>query len=351
MGQELLNHSWGGVWLAYDAEHVRTKDVYVRPSPMSVTVSTMIRRRRCPEAQTGHGTPMTTCRQTASIGVVALDGDLPPGVAQDLADHVKDCRACSAYLTQVATTSAVLAMRGNAPEAFSSADEATAGSGDSMRTHQLLLSLATAADPAHAEELVQDTWQHLLEASPDTAPTRMQLSDHLLGHIRTHAKDDDSDMSAWADALAHPHRHKGSDAGGADVPSDASGVTNLRAAADLDRLDIDADRAELFFPDFYDDGPNADSWVSPPTAWPFVTRVLGPDAELQTTELYEVVDAALEQLPSQVGDALHLVDLEGQTPAMVAGLLGIERDVLLSHLSVGRNHLRGRIDEYLAGGR
>lgn len=108
---------------------------------MSVTVSTMIRRRRCPEAQTGHGTPMTTCRQTASIGVVALDGDLPPGVAQDLADHVKDCRACSAYLTQVATTSAVLAMRGNAPEAFSSADEATAGSGDSMRTHQLLLSL------------------------------------------------------------------------------------------------------------------------------------------------------------------------------------------------------------------
>lgn len=299
----------------------------------------------------GYGTPMTTCRETASIGVVALDGDLPPGVAQDLADHVKDCRACSAYLTQVATTSAVLAMRGNAPDAPSRADDVAAGSGDSMRTHQLLLSLATAADPAHAEELVQDTWQHLLEASPDAVPTRMQLSDHLLGHIRTHAKDDDSDISGWADALAHPHRHKGSDAGGADVPSDASGVTNLRAAADLDRLDIDADRAELFFPDFYDDGPNADSWVSPPTAWPFVTRVLGPDAELQTTELYEVVDAALEQLPSQVGDALHLVDLEGQTPATVAGLLGIERDVLLSHLSMGRNHLRGRIDEYLAGDR
>ena len=95
---------------------------------------------------------------------------------------------------------------------------------------------------------------------------------------------------------------KASDAGGADLPADASGVTNYRAAADLDQLDIDADRAELFFPDFYDDGPNADSWVSPPSAWPSVNRVLGPDAELQTTELYGVVDAALEQLPSQVAD-------------------------------------------------
>ena len=179
----------------------------------------------------------------------------------------------------------------------------------------------------------------------------MELSDHLLGHIRTHAHDDETEYSAWADALSHPHRHKAPDAGGADLPADSSGVTNYRAAADLDRLDIDADRAELFFPDFYDDGPNADSWVSPPSAWPSVTRILGPDAELQTTELYSVVDAAIEQMPSQVGDALYLADLEGHTPEAVAGFLGIERDVVLSHLSVGRNHLRGRIDEYLAGGR
>lgn len=301
---------------------------------------------------TGPGTPMTTCRETASIGVVALDGELAPGVAQDLAEHVKGCRDCSAYLTQVATASAAVAMRHNASDSpVSGAGEVSGGSGDSLRTHQLLVALATAADPAHAEELVQDTWQHLLEASPGKSPTRVELSDHLLGHIRTHAHDDETDYSVWADALSHPHRHKSSDAGGADVPADASGVTNYRAAADLDQLDVDADRAELFFPDFYDDGPNTDSWVSPPSHWPSVTRILGPDAELQTTELYSVVDAALEQMPSQVGDALYLADLEGHTPETVAGLMGIERNVVLSHLSVGRNHLRGRIDEYLAGGR
>lgn len=302
-------------------------------------------------AQTGPGTHMTTCRQTASIGVVALDGELPPGVAQDVADHVKVCRACSAYLTQVATTSAVVAMRHNTPDSVGSVGEDPGGTGDSLRTHQLLIALATAADPAHADDLVQETWQHLLEASPNTAPTRMELSDHLLSHIRKHSRDDQNDDLAWADALSHPHRHKASDADGADSPADASGVTNYRAAADLERLDIDADSAELFFPDFYDDGPNADSWVSPPSAWPSVTRILGPDAELQTTELYGVVDAALEQVPSQVGDALYLADLEGHTPETVAGLLGIERDVVLSHLSVGRNHLRGRIDEYLNSGR
>lgn len=295
---------------------------------------------------------MTTCRQTASIGVVALDGELPPGAAQDLADHVKECRACSAYLTQVATTSAAVAMRHNAPDSpRGRVDEVPGGSGDALRTHQLLVALATAADPAHADELVQDTWQHLLEVSPGTTPTRVELSDHLLGHIRTHAHDDATDDSAWADALSRPHRRKAPDAGGADLPVDLSGVTSHQAAADLDRLDTDADLAELFYPDFYADGPNADRWVRPPSAWPSVTRILGPDAESQTTELYGVVDAAFDQLPSQVGDALYLADLEGNTPEAVAESLGIERDVVLSHLSVGRNHLRGRIDAYLAGGR
>lgn len=292
---------------------------------------------------------MITCRQTASIGVVALDGELPAGVAHELADHVRECRECSAYLTQVATTAAVAAMRHNDADSAGGAGEDPDDLGDSMRTHQLLTALATAADPAHADDLVQDTWQHLLEAAPGTTPTRKELSDHLLRHIRKHGHDDEADDSAWADALSHPHRHKPSDADGAASPADASGVSNYRAAADADSLDIDADRAELFFPEFYDDGPDADSWISPPSAWPSVTRILGPDAELQTTELYGVVDNALSEVPNQVGDALYLADLEGHAPEAVAALLGIERDVVLNHLGVGRNHLRGRIDEYFGG--
>ena len=157
------------------------KDVQLREAPTSVTVGIMNSRRRCPKAHMGPGTPMTTCRQTASVGVIALDGELAPGVAQDLADHVKECRACSAYLTQVATTSAVVAMRPYAPDSLGGRVDIPGGAGDSLRTHQLLTALATAADPAHADELVQDTWQHLLEASPGVAPTRVEVLRPLVG--------------------------------------------------------------------------------------------------------------------------------------------------------------------------
>lgn len=311
---------------------------------------------------------MATCRDVAATGVVALVGELPAETVADLAAHVRGCVECSAYLGQLSSTAGIVAMRHNAHDdsvrrtsahggtpVDETPEEVDAGELD-RRTNRLLVALAAAADPEHADDLVQDTWQHLLEKSPAGAvPTREELSEHLLGHIRSHGQDHEVDHEAWTDAVLGQ--------GQAGQPSGDTSTGGLRdseavtvdlneriSARPLEHLDSDAERAELFYPDFYDDGPQADSWVSSPSRWPTIAHILGPDAELETTELYREVDAALDDLPDDVWDAVHLIDLEGHTLENASWLLGVEREVALANLSVGRNHLRGRIDAYLTGG-
>jgi hypothetical protein len=58
--------------------------------------------------------------------------------------------------------------------------------------------------------------------------------------------------------------------------------------------DPDADEAELLYPDFYTDGPDAGAWVDPPVAG--VRRgLLRAGDDLGTTETYGAVDAALAE--------------------------------------------------------
>jgi DNA-directed RNA polymerase specialized sigma24 family protein len=120
--------------------------------------------------------------------------------------------------------------------------------------------------------------------------------------------------------------------------------------ADLDALDADADRAELLLPDLYGDGDGADQaeWPSPPSAWPSITRLLGPEAEVETSELYSVVDAALDALPERLGDALYLVDIEGHSLQTAGGLLEREPAQLQRDLARARLHVRAYVDRYLA---
>lgn len=296
---------------------------------------------------------MATCRDIATFGVVALDDVLPPEVAGDLADHLRECRACSAYLAQSASTSGIVAMRHSASEEVGRVTDAdaadTADQRGTARTQRLLLALARAADPLHADDLVQDTWQHLLEVSPDTVPTRTELSDHLLDHLRRHRHDDEALEAEWADVLLRTYRHHPTAMGEADSRLISSRMTdNSRGPEAHEWLEPDADHADLFHPEFYDDGPDADTWINPPTAWPTITRILSPDAELETADLYRAVDSALEELPPSVGDAVYLVDLQGHSIETASFLLGANREDARAALSIGRNHLRGRIDNYLS---
>ncbi len=209
--------------------------------------------------------------------------------------------------------------------------------------------LARAADPAHADDLVQETWDHFLSKQPSTVPTREDLTQYLIGRLGHHERDEDAASSVWADSLLAHHPHNAADLAESDLPPDPASYESLRSLADLDVLDADADTAELYFPDLYNDGPDKGDWVSPPIAWPSIARVLGPDDELETAELYSVVDEALDRLPDGLGDVLYLVDIEGHSLETASRLLGRRTWDLQRDLSQARHHVRGRVDDYLSG--
>lgn len=306
------------------------------------------------ETSRGHE-QLVDCSSIAAHGSMALDGSLPLHVTSELAQHVRTCRDCATYLDQMATTSAIVGARAGralgstAAEGLRARAESNDPQSELARTQRVLMKLARAADPAHADDLVQETWDHFLSESSTTVPARGDLTQYLLDHLENHERDEDAAAAAWADSLLEHHAHNAADLAESDQPSDPASYESLRTLADLDVLDPDADSAELYFPDLYDDGPDKGEWVSPPTAWPSVSRVLGPDDELQTEELYSVVDGALDQLPDGLDDALYLVDIEGHSLEMAGSLLGRKTSDVQRDLARARNHVRGLVNEYLSG--
>jgi len=276
----------------------------------------------------------------ASLG---LDSGLPADSAAHLAEHVRSCRDCTVYVQQMATTKALMsasALR-NDDQSPVSAEDASA------QNHQVLIAVARASDPAHADDLVQDVWDHYLGRSQGALPNRGELLEYLLQHLDEHQREEDSESEVWADSLLHRHRHNLADLNELDLPPDPGAQHSLRELADLDQLDADADTAELYFPDFYDDGAGRTTWGSPPTAWPTFMRILGPDAELSTVELYSQLDAAFDELPEPVADVVNLVDVEGHSLERAMSLFALSRLDAERYLVIGRNHLRGRISAYL----
>lgn len=285
---------------------------------------------------------------------MALDGSLPFHMTTELASHVRTCRDCATYLDQMAATSALLGSRAGVRSATAARvsrahGESNEGPAALARTQQVLMRLALAADPAHADDLVQETWDHFLSDQPTTLPAREDLTRYLLRQLDGHARDEDAEAAVRANSLLAHHPHNAADLAETELPSDPASYDSLRTLADLDALDPDADTAELYFPDLYNDGPDKGDWVSPPTAWPSLTRILGPDDELETAELYSVVDEALDLLPAGLGDALYLVDMEGHSVEAASSLLGRGIPDLRRDLTQARNHLRGRVNEYLSG--
>jgi DNA-directed RNA polymerase specialized sigma24 family protein len=292
-----------------------------------------------------------------AAGSLALDGSLGEESRRELMAHVGTCRDCATYVDQMSTTAALLAARpGRAPRqsrpaSIEAADGAAERDPEAVlaQSQRALIALARAADADHADDLVQETWDHFLGGPSSSPPTRQDLTDHLLGLIGEHQRDEDISAEAWAESLLNHQHHHPADLAESDLPADPASYDDLRALADLDTLDPDADQAELLFPDLYSDGPDKGHWASPPTAWPSVTRVLGPDDEVGTSELYSIVDAALDELPADLGDALYLVDIEGHSLETASGLLDRGRGELQRDLVRARAHVRGRVNDYLSG--
>jgi len=267
-----------------------------------------------------------TCSRIVAIASDYLDGVLSPEERAEVDAHLEGCDACSQHLAQLRTTIGILAERPQAavPDellrvlAETSAPQSLADVAAQAATDHTgyLLTLARAFRPEAAQDAIQSTWLRALDEGPE-AFTRERLTQLLLAQV-----EGDPEVGSWND-------HDG----GAD--------------AAVERLDADADEAELFYPALYSDGPDAGAWIDQPNAWPGENRILGPESDLTTTELYGVVDVALGELSALQAAAVTLVDFDGLSIEHAADTLEVDVVALRRALSVSRQHLRGSLDGYL----
>jgi DNA-directed RNA polymerase specialized sigma24 family protein len=293
---------------------------------------------------------------------LAFDGSLPLQGVAEIGEHLVRCDECTNYIDQVAKTIAFVGLRGprNRPPSMRELDRLNVGRDDDAsrsprdlesgvaleRAQSYLMTLARAIDPVHADELVQSAWDTYFAEQRGTMRDREQLAAFLVRRAREHVRDDDARDQAWASDLTRHHPHRATDLAETDLP-DAGSHEDWRALGDLDALDPDGERAELYLPDLYGDGPDRGEWSAPPSAWPSVTRILSPEAEAETAELYSVLDSALEELTSTAADALYLVDIEGHSLETASSLLGRSTRDLQADLVEARDHVRRRINSYL----
>jgi len=220
---------------------------------------------------------LLTCEAAVHAASDQLAGRLSAAARGALEDHLAGCDSCSCLMDQLRSTVAVLGSRPEVqvPDALRAMVAHTEGGRAEALTAQLphLYALAIALDTNAADDLVQETLTSAL-ADPDT----------------------DTTGSGLAAALTRLAAERGPDVESPAVPTAGS--------------DPDADEAELFYPDFYTDGPDAGAWVDPPVAWG-ESRVLGPEDDLVTTETYGAVDAALAELDPIDAGLVTLVDVEG----------------------------------------
>ena len=246
--------------------------------------------------------------------------------AEVVAEHIESCPNCRLFADQLDAVAAFVGSDEPAdlPDSVSAmladsdlhdADHDGDGDGDGDVTGLLrsLCRLADSLDPNNAEELVQQTFLAALEADPgvlEFAVLAQNLTDRAVG-------DPGPTVRSFDDFL----------------PDSAN-------------LDIDADSAELLYPNFYEDGPDTGRHVDAPNSWG-TTNTLRPDDDLVTTELYGVVDSAIAQLTDPQGQLLQLVDIDGLSVAGAALTLRLDDNEAADALHRARVHLRGIVNEFV----
>jgi DNA-directed RNA polymerase specialized sigma24 family protein len=268
---------------------------------------------------------------------VRFGGDLelaPEQVQVPLAAHLAGCGDCASYVSQIATTRDLLGRcsdRGGVQsQSGESAESLAAESGtegaDALRS--ALLARAELLDPANAEDLAQRSLE--------------------VGLALQHR---DSRPRGVAELIKIMHTLSGAQMrlDGRTTPAvDATATARARADS-LEDLDGDADEPALFYPDLYPGDDGLDVWVDSPNQWRGGAQILGPEEVDETGEVYDVLDRALDELPEPLGDLLALVDLQGYPLAGSAQSLRLDELSATAALARARNHVRGRLAEYLTG--
>lgn len=260
---------------------------------------------------------------------------LAPEEEQDgLAAHLAACRDCASYVAQMTTTRELL-RRQSGSDRFQgdltdkSAPSAGGTATDAETLRGTLLTRARLLDSSNAEDLAQRTLEvGFALQRRDSHPREIDELTNIMHTL--------SDAQTRLDGLTMP---------AVDVTAAARGRANS-----LEDLNSDADEPELFYPDLYPDEDGLDGWVESPNQWRGGVQVLGPEDVDETGEVYDVLDKALGELPEPLGELLVLVDLQGSALTGSAQALGLDGRSATAALARARNHVRGRLDEYLSGG-
>ena len=269
--------------------------------------------------------------------VVRFGGDLglaPEDVQDSLAAHLASCRDCASYVSQIATTRELLGRlsgRRGVQSELADGAEALVGESptpDAKDLRSALLTRAELLDPSNAEDLAQQSLAvGLAMQRRDSRPRGIVELTRI--------------MHALSDAQV---RLDGRTTLAVDVSAAA------RAQADsLEDLNSDADEPELFYPDVYPGEDQLDGWIDSPNQWRGGAQILSPEEVDETGEVFDVLDKALDELPEPLGELLVLVDLQGHALVDSAQTLGLDKLSATAALARSRNHVRGRLDEYLNG--
>lgn len=257
-----------------------------------------------------------TCEIAVRRASDHLSGLLTDEEAAELDGHLTDCEHCSCLLDQLRETVAVLGSRPGVevPDTVRALVEATGDRGDAL-AGQLprLYASARAIDDARADDLVQETIRRTLE-DPTAA----------------------IDPVGLAATLARLATESSPQTTGATVPEPGTDP------------DPDADEAELFYPDFYTDGPDAGAWVDPVVAWGHV-RVPSPGDDASFTELDGAVDAALARLDPLDRGLLTLVDIERAPDSRAALEFELSTTQARKRLGNARFAVRAALDRHITG--
>ncbi|MGI9622034.1 MAG: zf-HC2 domain-containing protein [Acidimicrobiales bacterium] len=246
-------------------------------------------------------------------------GLLPETEGGVLREHLGSCPNCRIFSEQIDQTAALLEAfpQPDAPPelalAIASSSPSSSGT-DADALLRQLCQLADSFDQRNAEDLVQSTFLAAVERNPA-----------------------DLEIADLARDLA--------DAALADGQPETRELDQFDLATTTSMLDPDGDTAELFYPDFYSEGPDIGRFVDSPAVWGR-TNVLTPEEDFTTTELYGVVDQALDQLPAPSGQLIQLVDIDQLSLPKAAAALRLSVPDAASALHQARVHVRGAINDF-----
>ena len=243
---------------------------------------------------------------------------LPETDAEVVTEHLSECPDCRIFKEQLDTTRELVS--GTRPELTADVlEDAKSDLADCSIEHSVkaLYRIASTLDVDDADDLVQETLADAIGRG--TRLSSVELVDAL---IRTAGQTHSEPTVSLHDAADHG------------------------AVA----YDSDSETAELFYPEFYEEGPDVGRFVDAPNVWGHVLHN-APDDHVAASETIEVADAAINELPAVEGRMITLVDVEHVAFEAAARLLDVSKRQAARALNDARIHVRGAIDNHLTGQR